>query len=193
MSCADTLSVTAAAATYPYLGSCGWYRQWLRHTLCHDDFPQAQGHGLTRTVLDRDITLSVPVEGGYRAMRHTLPPQRLAMLRLSGHADWQRVHPQAIKSIYGKAPYFSHFFDEMEHIYATSPQGTPLHEFTLRMHRCLTGIFSIDILSRFMEMKENRPGLFHRLARERMEAAPADMSLLHALFYLGPELPFVLF
>lgn len=56
------------------------------------------------------LDLIVPVQKG---------KTRLATseVTVSHHHDWKREHLQAIKSAYGKSPFFDHYFPQIENLY----------------------------------------------------------------------------
>lgn len=176
---------------FPYWGSCDWYREWLEGG-CKGLFPQAQGHSLTRTLLDKEEMLTVPVEGGYRRLRRTLPEESLRRLRLSDHGNWRHTHAEALKALYGKAPYFSHYYPGIAAIYAEARGGDNFAAFTAALHGCLATLFSDAALEPFRRMRISNPTLFEALHRERKPLAPPQLSVLHAVFHLGPEAPFAL-
>ncbi|MCI5833875.1 MAG: WbqC family protein [Prevotella sp.] len=174
-----------SSGVFPYLGSSGWYRRWFGSST----FPQPQGHDLVRTLLSADTTLSLPVQGGFRRLRHTLSEQSLCALTLSDHAAWPANHLGAIKALYGKAPYFDHYFPALQRIYGSVSAGQPLHLFTLALHN----VFFHNLpLRAFFIKSQSQPLLFAALRSERLPQAPDELSVLHAFMNLGPETPFTL-
>lgn len=184
---------------WPYWGSCRWYRLWI----AEESFPQAQGHDLTRTTISNSSThqlnnssthqLTVPLEGGFRQLRRTLCQEALLRLRLSGHGSWQHVHTEALRAIYGRAPYFNHYFPAIAAVYASAHEGDSFAIFTRRLHGCLERVLGKEALAPFRKMREQEPELFASLHEERATCALPHLSILHPLFHLGPEAPFALF
>lgn len=183
---------------WPYWGSCGWYRLWI----AEESFPQAQGHDLTRTTISNSSTLqfnnstthqlTVPLEGGFRQLRRTLCKEELSGLRLSGHGGWQHNHKEALRAIYGKAPFFSHYFPAIAEVYDSIREGDSFAAFTRRLHGIVEGVLGEKALEPFLGMREKEPELFAALHRERGGYALSQLSILHPLFHLGPEMPFSL-
>ena len=54
------------------------------------------------------LVLSIPLARGKNER------MSIRAVRTSDHSDWQRQHWQAIRSAYGRAPYFEHYADELE-------------------------------------------------------------------------------
>ena len=191
---------------WPYWGSCEWYRLWI----AEESFPQAQGHDLTRITISNSSThqlfnpstqqlndssthqLTVPLEGGFRQLRRTLCKEELSGLRLSGHGGWQHNHKEALRAIYGKAPFFSHYFPAIAEVYDSIREGDSFAAFTRRLHGIVEGVLGEKALEPFLGMREQEPELFAALHRERGGYALSQLSILHPLFHLGPEMPFSL-
>lgn len=170
----------------PYLGSSRWYRLWLS-----SDATQPLGHDLTRSCISPGRMLTVPVEGGYRLVRKCRSEADLQALTLSDHAGWQHVHLGALQALYAGTPYFYHYFPKIEAVIAKAYKGQPLADFTFELHRIIMAPIAPSIHKlRELQMKDN--ALFLSLKRERMDYAPDNISVLNALFNLGPEMPFTL-
>ncbi|NJB85530.1 hypothetical protein GGR26_001275 [Lewinella marina] len=135
------------------------------------------------------LLLSVPLEGG----KHRQMPIR--EVRVSHHSDWQRQHAQAIRSAYGRAPYFEHYGDPI--LESLLQPATLLYEFNYR----LTGRI-LELLGGPVELVDTTafrgadagavPGpeavpAYRQVFEERYGFQP-DLSVLDALFCLGPEL-----
>ena len=73
------------------------------------------------------VALSIPLEQG----KHQQLP--VTEVRISYQLPWHRLHWQAIRSAYGKAPYFEHYAPELEAIFADP--GPLLWDFNLRLLR----------------------------------------------------------
>lgn len=180
------------AEVYPYLGSCGWYRKWLRHRMDGTAFPQTQGHALCRANMQGGQYLSIPTEGGYRRLRHTFDEDQLRDISISGHGGWMRVHPSSLRTIYGRTPFFAHYFPAMAQLYASVRQGDSLTLFTYAMHDSIAAMFTDDIIGQFIVMRHEKPELFAEMAIERSIYAADDISIVNAIFNLGPETLFPL-
>lgn len=60
------------------------------------------------------LKLTVPVI-------HHAPKMPVYEVKISYEEPWQRLHLNAIKSAYGRAPFFQHYFPELEKIISESP------------------------------------------------------------------------
>ena len=132
----------------------------------------------------------MPVEGGNRRLRRTLTQSQLQGLTLSDHGAWPRVHLGAIRALYGRAPYFLHYFQALEEIYGSVRAGDSFPAFTAALHSLFWQ--GIDPAP-FRRMRSEEPELFAALRAERMAQTPDEATLLHAFMLLGPEAPFALF
>ncbi len=142
----------------PYCASLAYYRGGaadIRH--CN------------RALIGRGVLLTVPVEGGSRSLKrleHACGGRAEAQAdlrspRISLHGDWPRVHLGALEAVYGRAPFFAHYFPAVSGIIAGPPES----------------LF----------------GLNAAIDAERLlaQSDPA-LSMLDALFRLGPEAIFLL-
>ncbi|WP_168797418.1 WbqC family protein [Neolewinella litorea] len=135
------------------------------------------------------LLLSIPLAGG----KHRQMPVR--EVRVSHHSDWQRQHAQAIRSAYGRAPYFEHY-------------GEPLLE-TAAQHAVYLFDYNLALTDRILQLLGTslRVGTTDTFlgadagAVPNPEAVPPyrqvfedrhgfqpGLSVLDGLFCLGPEL-----
>lgn len=96
------------------------------------------------------VALSIPLEQG----KHQQLP--VPEVRISYHRPWHRLHWQAIRSAYGKAPYFEHYAPELEAIYADP--GPLLWDFNLRLLRWAMAKTAPEVEIRFTETYYTIPG-----------------------------------
>lgn len=175
--------LTKGDGEYPYLGALGRYPMLLgltpRGRLEIDELHRCLLQGA-------DTPLSVPVAGG----RAYLKKERSAHpLLISGHGDWRRIHLGAISAQYGRTPYFRHYFPEIESIILL--YGNPdasLHLLNKSLHEAVCRmIFRTEDLHAVTEMREKRPDIFRAVATEISDKTDPSLSVVDALFRLGPD------
>lgn len=95
-----------------YLPRVSWFANAIEKReliLCSSEIYRKENHPNRCSIVSANglINLSVPLAGGRN--------QKVMMseLKIAGN-DWKRNHLQAIKSAYGKAPYFLYYFDALE-------------------------------------------------------------------------------
>ncbi|MBD5208214.1 MAG: WbqC family protein [Bacteroidales bacterium] len=130
--------------------------------------------------------LSVPVAGGASALK------RGGDLQISQHGRWQDVHLGALRAVYGRTPWFIHLFPEIERIYNCFSEGR-MADFTGELHKLvLHWIGDEATLNAAMEMHCNQPERFEAIASELSKGIDPELSVLDALFRLGPDVIFLL-
>ncbi|PPK86681.1 WbqC-like protein [Neolewinella xylanilytica] len=141
------------------------------------------------------LLLSVPLEGG----KHQQMPIR--DVRISYRTDWQRQHEQSIRSAYGRAPYFEYYADAV--LAAATAHTELLWDYNWLLSTTVIELLSLDVeldtTERFCAGSAGAtpfpkpvptppyPQLF-----EDRHGFLSQLSILDALFCLGPELPLLL-
>ncbi len=136
------------------------------------------------------LLLSIPLEKG----KHQQLPIR--DVRISYRDDWPRQHAQAIRSAYGRAPYFEHY-------------GPPLLEL-LEQRREFLWDYNVALTQRVIQLtglrvtlsqtpeflggdagarKVTRDVPVYRQIFEERHGFLGGLSVMDGLFCLGPELP----
>jgi len=142
--------------------------------------------------------LSIPLKGG----RNTHMPIR--ELRISDAFDWRHRHLQALKTAYGRAPYFDFYMPELEamirkdHLFLFELNRTLL-EWLCRSFDCEVAIRETEVFDRSPGSLDLRgkfhPGdapalasmpTYYQVFAERNGFIPG-LSALDLLFHLGPE------
>lgn len=169
----------------PYLASVRWYAAYVSALLeGKERAPRLPAH-FNRTEVLAPFglrQLSVPIEGG----RRIISPRRYEELRLSEHGGWRHTHWQTITSAYGSAPYFHYMEDRFRAIYERRYDllGTLCRE----LHRAVCDSMRLD---EAIEGLRSLPD--PTAAKGRTVALPSpEISILHLLFYGGPESVFTL-
>ena len=130
--------------------------------------------------------LSVPVAGGASALKHG------GNLRISQHGRWQDVHLGALRAAYGRTPWFIQLYPEIDRIYSDCSEGN-MADFTAALHSVvLRWIGNEATLRAAREMHRNENSRFEAIASELSKGIDPDLSILDALFRLGPDVIFLL-
>lgn len=182
----------------PFAASAAIYSDWLRSLLDTDaeqspvsardmelSFPTVKGKGQARTVIGGEIMLSVPVVGGGSKLKRDCGPE----VMISDHGRWQDVHLGAIKAVYGKTPYFTHLFPEVERIYRDRSDGS-LEDFNLALHNLALHWLGLDAkgcLEEIRRLSPEKKRLLGRFAEESRKDIEMNHSIIGLLFRLGRE------
>ncbi len=145
-------------------------------------------------------TLTIPLLKG----KHQMTPIR--ELRIARHEPWRDHHLKSLKTAYGSAPYFDHYWDELEQMYR-EPLDL-LIDLMQRQYELLIELLELPIYVSWKAEYQQDAGPVTYDARglssprspyASLPAYPhiwddrrvfvADLSLLDALFHLGPALP----
>ena len=130
--------LTAHQSKYlPWLGLC--HKVGLATHYVHFDEVQYQKKNfLNKNFIKgsdgKPLRLTVPVQTSGRF------DQRIAETRIDNRAPWARKHWKSLQSVYAKAPYFKHYADFFEHVYARE------WNFLVDLNRCLMD-FIFDALN----------------------------------------------
>lgn len=140
---------------------------------------------LRRTLIKGDRMLSVPVEGGKRALTLEDPC-------LSDHGRWREVHLGAWNAAYGKTPYFPHLFPQMEAVYRNEAQLS-LREFnSALLEVVLRWLEPALLLPELERMKSLHPARFEEVEKYFETKVNYNYSIFDALFRLGKDTVFAL-
>lgn len=140
---------------------------------------------LRRTLIKGERLLSVPVEGGKRALTLEDP-------RLSDHGRWREVHLGAWNAAYGKTPYFPYLFPQMEAVYRNEAQLS-LREFNSALLEVVLRWLEPGVLLPELErMKSLCPSRFEEVEKYFETKVNYNYSIYDALFRLGKDTVFAL-
>lgn len=184
-----------------YLPSIGWYTNLIKYPTvvlenC-EHFVKSGGFNRTNisTAQGKQL-LSIPIAGGrnHRAVVKNILPDN--------SKNWQRQHWHAIKTAYGKAPYFEDYSPWFETVYHS--KTTSIWQFNLELHRLVLQLLNLKLEHAFTE--EYRKALPENWldARDSQEQQPlfvmpyyqcfqeqngfiSNCSIIDLLFHLGPE------
>lgn len=146
-----------------------------------------QGRDAMRTLIAGPLLLSVPVEGGSSAIKHRgLRPDIL----LSQHGRWQQVHLGAWKATYGKSPYFTYLFPEIERVYLAMSHGT-VADFTGELDRLARRWLCPEVfIEEFRRLENLNPKRAIELMEETKTKINYSYSIFDAIFRLGKNAMF---
>ncbi len=162
----------------PYLAPLSWY---LGEECPGDVSP-------CRAVLPGDVRLTVPLAGGRKALRAYMQG---GDAELSEHGNWRHTHIGAIRSVFGRCPYFSHYFPEIERLIADTSCRS-LRKLNAALHSALCrDILASGPAESLRLAAERDPEFAAELCAERMQGVDPDVTLLAPLFSLGPDTIFL--
>lgn len=163
----------------PYCAPVEWYRGVA------EAFAAARRHP-NRALFGGDTLLTVPVEGGARALKAHARGSGMA-LQVSLHGRWPHVHLGALEALFGRTPFFPHYFPDVAEIISRPP--ALLADLTGGIDRIVRRALNLDALLPLLEAPA--PAVItesKRIARHTEASAP----MLEALFRFGPEAIFLL-
>lgn len=137
-----------------------------------------------RALLGRGVSLTVPVAGGARLLRG-LKPGAQEPPRVSLHGDWPRAHLGALEAVYGRAPFFQHFFPPLAALIADPP------ETLFALNAAIDAEIRRAVGFRLLSGAVVTPAVAAEARRLRALADP-QVSMLDPLFRFGPEAIFLL-
>jgi hypothetical protein len=170
-------------------GECGaWY------TEAHENYQKGSWRNRCRIAGPNGVQLlSIPLEKG----KHQKKP--IQEVRISYRNEWWREHEQAIKTAYGRSPFFEYYAEELFAVARSRPAtlwalNQELTEVVLRLlhwatPRLETETFISGENPAFQRVEQPAAGLmpYQQVFTDRHGFLP-DLSVLDALFCLGPQL-----
>ncbi|MCM1036847.1 MAG: WbqC family protein [Bacteroides sp.] len=124
-------------------------------------------------------------------------PMTRSRVRLSRHGEWWRVHRIALESAYGRTPYFEFVIDRFLPLLA-DPGDEPLSlgEYLRRADRAILDFLGlpverVDAAPDAAPPRAVMPVVYSQVRGERLGFIPG-LSILDAIFNLGPETPLLL-
>lgn len=170
-------------------GECG---EW--HTEAHENYQKGGWRNRCRIAGPNGVQLlSVPLEKG----KHQKKP--IQEVRISYQNDWWREQEQAIKTAYGRSPFFEYYSEDLFAVARSRPAtlwalNQELTEVVLRLlnwevSRLETDTFILGETADFYRVTPSEAGLkpYPQVFTDRHGFLPG-LSVLDALFCLGPQL-----
>ncbi|MGB3801389.1 MAG: WbqC family protein [Lewinella sp.] len=180
--------------TTAYFPPTAWFLRALQagrwQWEAHENYQKGGWRNRCRiTTANGPLLLSLPLQGG----KHQQMPVREVMI--SHTTDWQRQHEQAIRSAYGRAPYFEFYAEDLFQV--TRAPAERLYAYNWQIASTI-----IQLLQLPVELTETEH--FGGASAGKMKIATGtppypqafsdrygfvdDLSILDALFCVGPEL-----
>lgn len=211
------MSATAAILTSHYWPTLAYMAQWLRYEQvyleAHENYQKGSYRNRTHIIGGQGVQrLSIPLRSG----KHQRQP--IQQVAIDGD-DWRRPHWQAIRSAYGRSPYYEHYAPYISPLYlGRAPEL--LFDWNLRLlqvlHRLLqlpgviatTGSYrsatAMERDSTIVDLRAAihpkrtptlvtgyRPVPYAQVFQER-HGFVSEVSALDLLFCAGPEAPGIL-
>ena len=113
-------------------------------------------------------------------------------IRLSDHGNWRHHHWSALRTAYGKSPFFEYYADDFAPFYLERRYDFLL-DFNLALHELVCELIDLNVpLARseqytgaqFPVAEELRP--YYQVFAQRLGFLP-DLSIADLLFNMGPE------
>ena len=196
----------------PFAPSAAWYAAWWQAR--RNGLPDAQsvaaaniatgisGKDYARCRIKangNEILLSVAIEGGAARLKRR---SHISSAQLSDHGNWRHVHLGAIEAAYGRAPYFQHLFPIISDVY--SGTAGSLADFTLELHKAISGFLSIPEKTLFHNTEQTDSGItaylrsdatdrihpeaiYERASELAVQISP-HLSIIDPLMHLGTEI-----
>lgn len=138
---------------------------------------------------DTPMVLSIPIEGG----ASTLKRISADLIRLSDHGQWRRQHARAITTVYHRFPFFDFVADSLLPVYDNEFQN--LEEFNNAIVGVVSRCLHLEELSPEIEKispDSEKLYIYKETAKELSRQIYPGLSVLDALFRLGPDATFPL-
>ncbi|TSA49774.1 MAG: hypothetical protein D4R43_03335 [Sphingobacteriales bacterium] len=179
----------ALALPICYLPSISWFASAIgKHELILTtaEFYRKENHPNRCSIFSANgiINLNVPLSGGRNQKT------RMCELKIAGD-DWKRNHLYALKSAYGKAPFFLYYFDELEKIIVGAKDNyfdlcvelirwlilemIPSVSITISDIEIIVAKIKLGDCNKYYQVFENKFGFQN------------NMSAIDLLFCMGPE------
>ena len=161
-------------------------------------------HRCTITDANGIIRLTIPIEKPQSATQALWSD-----IIISGHNRWWEIHLTALKSAYGRTPFFEYYLDDFLPFYNSDVVGEPLVDYLRRMDRMLTRLLGVDTVRRIRSVEADSAGTLPVVDLRRQPIATersipyyqqrtagrtfvGGLSAVDLLFNLGPESPLIL-
>lgn len=168
--------------TTAYLAPLSWYRDFRT---VHDNSIDTQEHYVKQTIRNR-CTIAMP-----DGPAHLIIPVEAASshapirdIRISEHGQWRHHHWNALRTAYGKSPFFEYYADDFAPFYTHRT-----HDFLIDFNAALH-----DVISRLLDLEQTVPtekqrrtdAPYYQVFQQRLGFIP-DLSIVDLLFNMGPE------
>ena len=167
-----------------YLAPISWYRTFRAtpNALLDTDehyVKQTIRNRCTIAMPDGPANLIIPVEA---ASSHV----PIRDIRISEHGQWRHHHWNALRTAYGKSPFFEYYADEFAPFYLSRTHDY-LIDFNAALHEVVCRLIDIDQ----QVAPQQRRDTYYQVFAQRLGFLP-DLSIVDLLFNMGPEAIFYL-
>ena len=190
-----------------FLGSVDYYAAMAAHRRAVIDtsmpFNKRQKSTHRAEILDAngDAMVTVPIE-----KPASMSQARWSDINVSAHGAWWNVAVTALRSAYGRTPFFEFYFDDFMPLLSASAAGRPLMELDADLDSLLRRLLGIDtevsygspesVSGPVADYRSHpldflRPCEYYQLRAARHGFRPG-LSAVDLLFNLGPEAPILL-
>ena len=173
-----------------YLAPVSWYRALAAADSAvvdqHEHYVKQTWRNRCRIAMPdgpQDLVLPVQAASSHVPIRD---------IRLSDHGNWRHHHWSALRTAYGKSPFFEYYADDFAPFYLERRYDFLL-DFNLALHELVCELIDLNVpLARseqytgaqFPVAEELRP--YYQVFAQRLGFLP-DLSILDLLFNMGPE------
>lgn len=171
--------------TSAYLAPISWYRNFRATPAEPIDTNE---HYVKQTIRNR-CTIAMP-----DGPAHLIIPVEAASshvpirdIRISEHGQWRHHHWNALRTAYGKSPFFEYYADEFAPFYISRTHDY-LIDFNAALHEVICNL--IDIHQNVTPLQQRRQP-YYQVFAQRLGFLP-DLSIVDLLFNMGPEAIFYL-
>lgn len=197
---------STAIMSAAYLGSIDYYAFMASYS--HKEIDTAQRFNKRfksthRTVIADThglLTLTVPIEKP--AAAHA----RWSDIHVSAHGEWWKNHVEALRSAYGRTPFFEFYIDRFLPLLSAESAGMTITDFDRRLDTIIRDILGIGSVSyeisdgsytvpssHDMRGKElSMPVVPYYQVRSHKHGFIPHLSIVDLIFNMGPEAPLIL-
>ena len=168
-----------------YLAPISWYRTFRATP---DALIDADEHYVKQTIRNR-CTIAMP-----DGPAHLIIPVEAASshvpirdIRISEHGQWRHHHWNALRTAYGKSPFFEYYADVFAPFYISRTHDY-LIDFNAALHEIICSLIDIH---QAVPLEQQRQDPYYQVFAQRLGFLP-DLSIVDLLFNMGPEAIFYL-
>lgn len=135
----------------------------------------------------KNLTRCRIIDNSGNTLTLSVPMSHSATAELSNHGRWQNMHLNALRTIYGRAPYFAHIMPLLIPLYQL-PLPTPATEFFTAGEKLFMQILNLPrICTDLNQMTRERSNLYNQLTAYWRPRLTDQSWIGDALFRFGPE------
>lgn len=172
--------------TTAYLAPISWYRTFRATP---DAVIDADEHYVKQTLRNR-CTIAMPDGPQHLVIPVVAASSHVPVrdIRISEHGNWRHHHWNALRTAYGKSPFFEYYADEMAVFYQSRTHDF-LIDFNAALHEVVCGLLDVQQEVPAEQRRTNEP--YYQVFAQRLGFLP-DLSIVDLLFNMGPESIFYL-